>query len=87
MFIADRGEAPAGVIAAGVPRVGRTAVSSHLRVLRTAGLVRERRDGRFRLYSVESSAADCVVQFLAALYRRPLADLARQVHNRQDNQQ
>jgi DNA-binding transcriptional ArsR family regulator len=86
MFIADRGEAAAGVIASEVHSVGRTAVSSHLRVLRVAGLVRERRDGRFRLYSVESGAADGVVRFLAALYRRPLAELRDKMDNRDDRQ-
>ncbi|HEY8201659.1 MAG TPA: metalloregulator ArsR/SmtB family transcription factor [Actinomycetota bacterium] len=82
MFLAESGEAAAGVIASGVRSVGRTAVSSHLRVLRVAGLVRERRDGRFRLYSVESGAADGVVRFLAALYRRPLAELRDKMDNR-----
>jgi DNA-binding transcriptional ArsR family regulator len=42
-------ELPAGVIAAEFP-VSRPAVSRHLRVLREAGLVDERRVGRERLY-------------------------------------
>lgn len=84
MFLADRGEVPAGVIASGVHSVGRTAVSSHLRVLRVAGLVSERREGRFRLYSVESGAADGVVAFLTALYRRPLAELRDKMDNRDE---
>jgi DNA-binding transcriptional ArsR family regulator len=42
-------ELPAGEIAAHFP-VSRPAVSRHLRVLREAGLVRERRAGRERLY-------------------------------------
>jgi ArsR family transcriptional regulator, arsenate/arsenite/antimonite-responsive transcriptional repressor len=87
MFLADRGEAAAGVIANGVRSVGRTAVSSHLRVLRVAGLVSDRRDGRFRFYSVESGAADGVVQFLAALYRRPLAELRDKMDNWDGEQQ
>ena len=87
MFLAESGEAAAGVIASGVRSVGRTAVSSHLRVLRVAGLVRERRDGRFRLYSVESGAADGVVRFLAALYRRPLAELRDKIDNRDGESQ
>ena len=45
-------EVPAGEIAAAFP-VSRPAVSRHLRVLREAGLVRERRVGRERLYRAD----------------------------------
>jgi ArsR family transcriptional regulator, arsenate/arsenite/antimonite-responsive transcriptional repressor len=69
-FLAHRGESPAGEIAAEVATVSRTGVSSHLRILRAAGLVNERRAGRYRLYSVEPGAADSVVEFLRGLYRR-----------------
>jgi DNA-binding transcriptional ArsR family regulator len=46
------GEVPAGELAAQFP-VSRPAVSRHLRVLREAGLVQERRDGRLRLYRAD----------------------------------
>ena len=45
-------EVPAGEIAAQFP-VSRPAVSRHLRVLREAGLVQERRVGRERLYRAD----------------------------------
>lgn len=45
-------EVPAGEIAAQFP-VSRPAVSRHLRVLREAGLVKERRVGRERLYRAD----------------------------------
>lgn len=45
------GERSAGEIARGY-RVSRPAISRHLRVLREAGLVRERRESRLRLYSL-----------------------------------
>lgn len=45
-------ELPAGEIAAHFP-VSRPAVSRHLRVLREAGLVRERRAGRERRYRAD----------------------------------
>lgn len=45
------GEQSAGEIAEGYP-VSRPAISRHLRVLREAGLVHERRDSRLRLYSL-----------------------------------
>lgn len=54
-------ELPAGAIAKQFP-VSRPAVSRHLRVLREAGLVEERRDGRRRLYRANPE---------------PLADLRR----------
>ena len=50
-LVRDR-ELPAGELAAAFP-VSRPAVSRHLRVLRDAGLVRERREGRLRLYRAD----------------------------------
>jgi DNA-binding transcriptional ArsR family regulator len=47
-----RGPLSVGDLAAGFP-VSRPAVSQHLRVLKEAGLVSERRDGTRRLYRVE----------------------------------
>jgi DNA-binding transcriptional ArsR family regulator len=47
-----RGEAPAGELAARFP-VSRPAVSRHLRVLREAGLVTARTEGRRRLYALD----------------------------------
>jgi DNA-binding transcriptional ArsR family regulator len=73
--LADRGECRVGEIAAEVNHVGRTAVSSHLRILRSAGLVNERRDGRYRMYSVQHDSLQGVVEFLSALYRAPLDQL------------
>lgn len=46
-----RGPRPVGEIARGLP-VSRPAVSQHLRVLKNAGLVRERREGTRNYYSV-----------------------------------
>jgi DNA-binding transcriptional ArsR family regulator len=73
--LADHGELRVGDLAAEVSHVGRTAVSSHLRILRSAGLVNERRDGRYRLYSVAGEPLRDVVEFLGSLYRAPLQDL------------
>lgn len=69
------GELSVTEIAKRVEHVGRTAVSSHLRVLRLAGLVTERRDGRFRYYSVNPTPASELVEFLASVYRSSLNDL------------
>lgn len=43
-----------GELARGLP-VSRPAVSQHLRVLKDAGLVRDRKDGTRRIYSVDPS--------------------------------
>jgi DNA-binding transcriptional ArsR family regulator len=79
--LADRGECKVGEIAAEVNNVGRTAVSSHLRILRTAGLVNERRDGRYRMYSVDGDSVHDVVQFLSALYHSPLEELKNRMES------
>ena len=48
------GERPAGELAAEFP-VSRPAISRHLRVLRKAGLVTSRADGKRRLYALDPS--------------------------------
>lgn len=50
--LAEHDELSAGDIADRVSLVSRTGVSSHLRILRSAGLVQERKMGRYRLYSL-----------------------------------
>jgi DNA-binding transcriptional ArsR family regulator len=45
-------ELPAGAIASHFSDVSRPAVSQHVRVLKDAGLVAERRDGTRRLYRI-----------------------------------
>ena len=56
-------ERPAGEIAALFP-VTRPAISKHLRVLRAAGLVRERRVAQSRLYSLAAEPLREVEQWL-----------------------
>jgi DNA-binding transcriptional ArsR family regulator len=46
-----------GQLAAGLP-VSRPAVSQHLRVLKEAGLVTDRRDGTRRLYRIEPAGLE-----------------------------
>jgi DNA-binding transcriptional ArsR family regulator len=47
-----RGSAPVNTLASGF-RVSRPAISKHLRILRTARLVREKKEGRQRIYQLE----------------------------------
>lgn len=72
-------ELPAGEIA-GHFEVSRPAVSQHLRVLVEARVLKVRRDGRQRLYSVEPLALAEVGDWLEAQHRRwadALDDLER----------
>lgn len=51
-LLAENDETTAGALADAIQEVGRTAISSHLRVLRSADLVVERREGRYRYYAL-----------------------------------
>jgi DNA-binding transcriptional ArsR family regulator len=76
-YLADHDEATAGEIAGQIGTIGRTAVSSHLRVLRTAAMVTERRDGRFRHYSLDAQGpVRDVLGFLERLLGSSLESLA-----------
>jgi DNA-binding transcriptional ArsR family regulator len=57
-------ELPAGAIAARFADVSRPAISQHLRVLRDAGLVVERRDGTRRFYRARPEGFASVQSFL-----------------------
>jgi DNA-binding transcriptional ArsR family regulator len=56
-----------GEIAAGLP-VSQPAVSQHLRVLREAGLVSERREGTRRLYRVEPDGLGALRAYVDAFW-------------------
>jgi DNA-binding transcriptional ArsR family regulator len=66
-LLAEHRELTASQIAAAFHHIGRTAVSTHLRILRQAGLVQERRQGRFRLYSLRTRPVEEAVDLLSRL--------------------
>jgi DNA-binding transcriptional ArsR family regulator len=71
------GELSAGDLGAHV-RISQPSLSQHLRVLREAGLVAARRDGRRRLYRLEPAALRIVREWIAeyeAYWDDRLADL------------
>jgi len=84
--LGEHGSLSVGDIAGRIDAVGRTTVSSHLRVLRTSGLVQERREGRNRFYSldVDGAVRDAFV-FLQAILQQGVGavegDSARAAHD------
>lgn len=66
-----QGPRPVGEIADGLP-VSRPAVSQHLRVLKEAGLVVDRRDGTRRLYAVDPGGLAVLRAYLESLWQESL---------------
>jgi DNA-binding transcriptional ArsR family regulator len=67
------GEGPmaVGELAAGLP-VSRPAVSQHLKVLKDAGLVSERREGTRRIYGIEPRGVAELREYFEQLWIRAL---------------
>lgn len=63
-----QGSAPVTELASGF-RVSRPAISKHLKVLRSARLVRERKEGRQRIYQLEPECIEEIAKW-AEEYRR-----------------
>lgn len=84
-LLGEHEELTAGEIAQQLDGLGRTAVSSHLRILRLARLVAERREGRYRHYSVTSSPADVMIGFLTSVYQNSLQQLASAMQDATDS--
>ncbi|MCH8919712.1 MAG: winged helix-turn-helix transcriptional regulator [Chloroflexi bacterium] len=66
------GPRPVGELAKDLP-VSRPAVSQHLRVLREAKLVRERREGTRRLYSIDPEGLLTLREYLDGYWGEVLA--------------
>ena len=67
-----RGPRPVGDIARDLP-VSRPAVSQHLRVLKEAGLVTERRDGTRRLYRIDPDGLAALLDYFDDFWNEALA--------------
>ena len=72
--LVQREELPAGRIAAHFA-VSRPAISQHLRVLREAGLLTERREGTKRLYRVRPEGFEDIATFVGEFWDASLARL------------
>lgn len=53
------------------------ALSTHLRILKDAGLVVERREGKRRFYSLNANGMDELFRFMDAFWAYPLHNLKR----------
>lgn len=75
------GPQPVGELAKALP-VSRPAVSQHLRVLKDAGLVRERVEGTRRFYSVNPEVVADLRAYFDEFWDRALADFKEQAEGR-----
>lgn len=66
------GPRPVGELAADLP-VSRPAVSQHLRVLKEAGLVTERREGTRRIYGLDQEGLKDLRAYLDSFWEQALA--------------
>jgi DNA-binding transcriptional ArsR family regulator len=86
-------ELPAGAIAGHFADVSRPAISFHLRVLRDAGLIAERRDGTRRLYRARPEGFAEVKAFLEEFWAdrldvlRTEAEAEERLKRRQERRQ
>jgi DNA-binding transcriptional ArsR family regulator len=70
------GPRPVGELAEGLP-VGRPAVSQHLKVLKDAGLVTDRKLGTRRIYRIDPDGIEALRRELDRFWSKSLADLKR----------
>lgn len=66
------GERSVGQLASSMP-ISRPAVSRHLRLLREAGLVKERAVGTRRLYALDDLGAEAVGEYIESVWGEAMA--------------
>jgi DNA-binding transcriptional ArsR family regulator len=74
---------PVAAIAEGLP-VSRPAVSQHLKVLKEAGLVTERREGTRRLHAADPRALGELRAAIEAMWREALSGMAARIDGELD---
>ncbi|MEA2444863.1 MAG: hypothetical protein QOJ12_2155 [Thermoleophilales bacterium] len=79
-----RGPVAVGEIASGMP-VSRPAVSQHLKVLKTAGLVIDRQDGNRRLYAVDPGGLEALRGYFDRFWSNQLAAFKEAVERTEEN--
>ncbi|MDT4993606.1 MAG: hypothetical protein QOH97_3498 [Actinoplanes sp.] len=79
------GPLSAGELAAGLP-ISRPAVSQHLRVLREANLVHERREGTKRVYRLDPSGLSQLRAYFDSFWQRALTDFKDSADNEHEGE-
>ena len=74
---------PVAAIAEGLP-VSRPAVSQHLKILREAGLITERRSGTRRLYAANPQTLGELRAAIEAMWHEALAGMATAIDKEQE---
>ena len=74
---------PVSAIAEGLP-VSRPAVSQHLRVLKHAGLITERRNGTQRLYAANPQALGELRAAIEAMWQEALGGMAAAIEEQRE---
>ncbi|MDX6590934.1 MAG: hypothetical protein QOJ13_130 [Gaiellales bacterium] len=77
------GASAVGDIARELP-VSRPAVSQHLRVLKDAGLVRNRREGTRRMYELDHAGLEELRTYLETFWQTGLADFKAAAEQREE---
>jgi DNA-binding transcriptional ArsR family regulator len=81
----QEGPRAVGELASGLP-VSRPAVSQHLRVLKEAGLVRERQEGTRRLYRLDPAGLAEVRSYFDRFWEHALADFKAAAERREEEE-
>ncbi|MDB5410455.1 MAG: transcriptional regulator [Rhodospirillales bacterium] len=80
------GPRPVGALAALLP-VSRPAVSQHLQVLKSVGLVRDHADGARRVYQIDPAGLGAIRAWLDQFWDRALADFKAEVESTGEHQE
>jgi DNA-binding transcriptional ArsR family regulator len=79
------GPCAVGEIARGLP-VSRPAVSQHLKVLKAAGLVRDRAEGTRRVYSIDPHGLGAIRTWLDQFWGSALAAFEREIERTRERE-
>ncbi len=77
------GPQPVGMLARGLP-VSRPAVSQHLRVLKSAGLVRDHAEGARRVYRIDPAGLGAIRAWLDRFWTDALESYRAEVEKEED---
>jgi DNA-binding transcriptional ArsR family regulator len=80
------GPKPVGAIASGMA-VSRPAVSQHLKVLKSAGLVTDRAEGTRRVYRIDPAGLGAIRAWLDRFWTDAMADFAMEVESKREEKE